>query len=75
MDLVGSKVSDANWKLRLCVVSFMGVAAFGSVLYWRSQLLFASSYQPLPRHEVRRTAIGEMKSGNFQLDVEEFGPK
>jgi hypothetical protein len=47
-DLYGSDVRDPNFLLRFSIIVFMGIMAFGSVLFWRSSLLFATEYQELP---------------------------
>ncbi len=46
--LIGSGVKDANFLLRLSFLVFAGIIAFGSVLFWRTELLFASEYQEMP---------------------------
>jgi|GEM_PF-1768985 len=48
MPLYGYQVRDPNIRLRFLVISFMGLMAFGSVMFWRGELLFASEYQDLP---------------------------
>jgi hypothetical protein len=47
-NLTGYSVKDPNYVLRLVCIVFMGVLAIGSVMFWRSQLLFASEYQEMP---------------------------
>lgn len=44
---LGNKVKDPNVRLRLLLFFFIGVIAFGSVLYWRSQALVAAEYQDI----------------------------
>lgn len=46
--LIGSGVKDPNFILRLSFLVFAGIIAFGSILFWRTQLLFASEYQEMP---------------------------
>lgn len=46
--LIGSGVRDPNFLLRLSFLVFAGIIAFGSVLFWRTELLFASEYQEMP---------------------------
>lgn len=46
--LYGYQVRDPNFRLRFLVIGFMGVLAFGSVMFWKGELLFASEYQDLP---------------------------
>jgi len=55
MGIVGYRVNDPNYVLRFSVIVFMGIMAFGSVLFWRSQLLFTADYQEMPlTHEQLR---------------------
>ncbi len=66
MGLYGSDVKDPNFVLRFSVIVFMSIMAFGSVLFWRSTLLFASEYQDLPvTHEqirIKNENIKKQKS-------------
>ncbi len=48
MGLLGSEVKNANVKLRFCVIVFMGVLAFGSVLFWKAQLMMSTEYEGMP---------------------------
>jgi len=56
----------------------MGIMAFGSVLFWRSQLLFAADYQEMPvTHEQmrikkentqKRQSIQNKLLNNYQIE-------
>jgi hypothetical protein len=46
--LLGSGVKDPNYVLRFAVIFFMGVVAFGAVLFWKTQLIFNAEYQEMP---------------------------
>lgn len=46
--LYGWGVKDSNFRLRFFSIVFMGLMAFGAVLYWRSQLLLSSEYVDVP---------------------------
>ena len=48
MGITGSAVYDGNFRLRFCIIMIMGIMAFGSVMYWRSQLLLSSEYVDIP---------------------------
>ena len=48
MPIEGYRVRDPNYILRFCFMAFVGIIAFGSVMSWRSSLLFASEYQDMP---------------------------
>ncbi len=51
-NLIGSNVKNSNYILRLALLFFVGLTAFGSVVFWKSQLMFASEYQEFPKtHE------------------------
>ena len=55
MSLTGYRVGDSNYILRFSVIVFMGILAFGTVLAWRSSLLYAAEYQEMPvTHEQLR---------------------
>jgi len=46
--ITGSDVRDPNFRLRFFVIIFMGVMAFGAVLFWRSKLLLSQEYVDIP---------------------------
>lgn len=48
MPLLGSAVSDPNFKLRFCVIAFTGILGFGFALVWKSSLIMAAEYQEMP---------------------------
>lgn len=76
MGIQGSGLSDKNVRLRFLTYLFMGVVAFGAVLYWRSQAMVAAEYVEfdIPKHDKIRSDDGVMKSKNFQLETEETSP-
>ena len=61
--LIGSGVNDPNFLLRFSFLIFAGVIAFGSILFWRSQVLFAAEYQEMP---VTRAQL-EVKKSNLKI--------
>ena len=67
MALIGSSVRDPNYILRFSVIVFMGIIAVGSVLMWRSSLLFASEYQEMPvtHEQIRIKKENEKKEKNL----------
>jgi hypothetical protein len=71
MALIGSSVRDPNYILRFSVIVFMGIIAFGSVLMWRSSLLFASEYQEMPvtHEQIRIKKENEKKQQSLQKKV------
>jgi len=54
--LLGSQVKDPNFRLRFFIIMFMGIIAFGVILYWRSQLLFSTEYVdfPMSKHLIEK---------------------
>ncbi len=71
MALIGSSVRDPNYILRFSVIVFMGVIAVGSVLMWRSALLFASEYQEMPmtHEQIRIKKENEKKQQSLQKKI------
>lgn len=76
MGIQGSGLSDKNVRLRFLSYLFIGVAAFGVILYWRSQLMLASEYVEfdIPKRGKSNPTNGVMKSKTFQLETEETSP-
>ena len=71
MALIGSSVRDPNYILRFSVIVFMGIIAVGSVLMWRSALLFASEYQEMPvtHEQIRIKKENEKKQQSLQKKI------
>lgn len=61
--IIGSGIGDANVRFRMCLVVTVGIAAFGSVLFWRAQLLVSSEYVEFPEHgqTIKRAKAAENK--------------
>lgn len=76
MGIQGSGLSDKNVRLRFLTYLFMGVVAFGAVLYWRSQMMVSSEYVEfdIPKRGKSSSTDGVMKSKTFQLETEETSP-
>jgi hypothetical protein len=51
--LTGSHVYDTNFRLRFLMIFLIGVVAIGSVVYWRSQLIFSQEYVEFPQDNRR----------------------
>jgi hypothetical protein len=49
MGLIGDRVTTGNFRLRFFLIFFSGIVALGSVLYWRSQLLWSQEYVEFPQ--------------------------
>ncbi|MBI5530096.1 MAG: hypothetical protein HY918_01175 [Candidatus Doudnabacteria bacterium] len=71
MSINGYGVKDPNYILRFSVIVFMGVAAMGSVLAWRSSLLFASEYQEMPitHEQIKIKKENEKKQQSLQKKI------
>lgn len=72
--LSGSEVSDPNYILRFAVIAFMAVVAFSSVLFWKSQLLFAAEYQefPVTHQQLKIKKENEQKKKNLANKLVNF---
>ena len=78
MGLHGSGLSDKNTRLRFFVYAFMGIAALGSLLYWRTQLMFNSEYgEVVPvasKGKHKDSADDKLKSKNYQIETFDTSP-
>lgn len=74
MGLAGSGVGIANFRLRFFVLIFFGIAALGSVLYWREKTLTVATYADIPTHQKSVKAKSDFKSQNYQINVEDASP-
>ncbi len=70
----GSGLKDPNVRLRFLVIVFMGVIAFGAVMYWRHVTLISAEYIDLqiPKQKVDPGAT--FRSPNYQIEVEDSSP-
>lgn len=48
MGILGSQVKEANYILRFSIAAFLIIILFGSILFWKSQLMLAAEYQDMP---------------------------
>jgi hypothetical protein len=48
MGMTGYAVREPNFRLRFFLIVFVGAMAFGTVMYWRSQLLLSQNYVDIP---------------------------
>ncbi len=71
MALIGSRVNDPNYVLRFSVIVFMGIIAFGSLLMWKSQLLFTADYQEMPvtQEQLRVKKENDFKKQSLQNNI------
>ncbi len=77
MSLQGSSLQDKNVRLRFFVYIFMGIAALGSVLYWKTQLFVAAEYQeavPYNNLKTKQSTSDRIKSKNFEIETFDASP-
>lgn len=74
MALAGSNVGMANYQLRFFLIIFLGIMAFGSVLYWRQKTLEVSTYTDFPTRSRVSSKNADFKSQHYQIDVEDTSP-
>lgn len=76
MGIQGTGLSDKNVRLRFLSYIFMGVLAFGVILYWRSQLMLSTEYVQFDNQTTKNKSKKSdvMKSKNYQLETEETSP-
>lgn len=53
----GSGVTFGSTKTRLVLLFAGSLVAFGAIMIWRQQLLIASEYVPIPKHEVKNKPV------------------
>lgn len=69
----GSGIGDANVRFRMYLVVTVGITAFGSVLFWRAQLLVNSEYVEFPEHgqTVKKAKAAENKFIHISKELNE----
>ncbi len=75
MSIAGTKIRISNPRLPFFLIVFFGIMAFGSVLYWRQQLMRSSSYAGMPL--LVRTSTEDpdaLRSKNYQIEVTDTSP-
>jgi len=76
MAIQGTGLHDKNARLRFLVYIFFGVAAFGSVLYWRTQALTSAEYVEFGsvQQSQRKSNDGTLRSDRYQIETFETNP-
>lgn len=76
MAIAGTNISISNPKLPFFLIIFVGIVAFGSVLYWREKTISAAEYVDFPIKTKLMSADGgdKLKSKNFQIEVKDTSP-
>ena len=73
MGIQGTGLTDKNARLRFFGVVFMGIVAFGAVLYWRQAALSSAEYVEPPAKHTEEDLI-DSRSSKYQLEVIEVSP-
>jgi hypothetical protein len=76
MGIQGTGLADKNIRLRFFSFIFMGIIAFGAVLYWRQQTLVSAEYAEPPVQGRNKFIKNDsaLRSNNYQIEVEETSP-
>ncbi len=73
MGIQGTGLKTKNDRLRFFAIIFGGIIAFGAIFYWRQQTFKQSEYVAFPMRD-RQGIAAELKSENFQLEVQDSSP-
>ena len=72
MPIHGTGIKNQNVRLRMLLIIFVGILAFGAVMYWRTTLLDPDRYLTTSRYTER--VNGDLRSSNYQIEVQESSP-
>lgn len=75
MAIAGTGLHIKNIRVRFLTYIFLGIVAFGSLMYWKSQLLLTAEYVDMyPAQDTQGGNSNLMKSQNYQLEEVEVSP-
>ena len=76
MAIQGTGLHDKNARLRFLVYMFMGVIAFGSVLYWRTQLMTTTEYVEfgVVKRSKANKNDGTLRPQRYQIETIDSNP-
>ncbi|HMQ01866.1 MAG TPA: hypothetical protein PKD79_02225 [Candidatus Doudnabacteria bacterium] len=76
MAIQGLGLHDKNVRLRFLIYIFFGIAALGSVLYWRTQALTNAEYVEFGTLQTseKRNNDGTLRSNRYQIETFETNP-
>lgn len=76
MAIQGTGLHDPNARLRFLSYIFMGVLAFGALLYWRTTLLDSAEYVEFATPKKTRANIQEnnLRSNRYQIETFDSSP-
>ncbi len=72
MAIHGTRINTQNSRLRMLLIIFVGILAFGAVMYWRTTLLDPDRYLTVPRYTDRLNS--ELRSPNYQIEIQDSSP-
>jgi hypothetical protein len=61
MEIAGTNIHDKDFRFRMYAIVLAGVAAFGSILFWRTQTLLSADYQDFGVSRVEREHVDAAK--------------
>lgn len=72
----GTGLNDKNARLRFLLYIFMGVIAFGSLLYWRTAALESAEYVEIasPKKSKASKLENNLRSNRYQIETFESSP-
>ena len=73
MGIQGTGLKNSNPQLRYLMIFFGGLIAFGVAFYRRHQTIKQTDYVDFPMQQTT-VSKGELRSKNFQIDVEDVSP-
>lgn len=68
--IAGSGLQDTNTRFRMYLIFTVGIFAFGSLMYWRSQSLLAADYVEFPKHKIIHTKSAVYQGGDYSENIE-----
>lgn len=76
MGIQGSGLHDKNARLRFLIYIFIGVIAFGSVLYWRTVTLDSAEYVEFatPKKTKANKLENNLRSNRYQIETFDSSP-
>lgn len=76
MAIQGSGLHDPNARLRFLTYIFMGVLAFGSLLYWRTKALESAEYVEFGSIKKTKSQQSEsnLRSSRYQVETFDSSP-
>ena len=64
MPVAGSKTKDPNFRLRVLLILLVGIACFGVIIYWRTELFASQEYIEFPVKKVTKVSNNQNQPTN-----------